>query len=68
MSAHQNRKAGLGDSMIVRDGVAYIPRRQVPRDAARHLPAVEGARDARVLGTNTETPRYICIGLAVIRI
>jgi hypothetical protein len=68
MSARQNRWAVIDDSMMGREGVAYVPRRQAPRDAARHLHAVEGAREARALDANTEAPRYICIGLAVIRI
>ena len=68
MSAHQNRKAVVDDSMMAHEGVAYVPRRQAPRDAARHLHAVEGAREARVLDANTDPPRYICVGLAVIRI
>ena len=53
---------------MVRDDVAYVPRRQAPRDAARHLHAVEGARDARVLDANTDVPRYIRVGFAIIRI
>ena len=68
MSAHQNRKTLVDDSILVRDGVAYAPRRQAPRDAARHLHAVEGARETRALRANTEAPRYICVGLAVIRV
>jgi len=68
MSAHQDRKTMVDDSMMAREGVAHTPRRHAPRDAARHLHAVDGARDARVLDANTDAPRYICIGLAVIRI
>jgi hypothetical protein len=64
MSAHQNRKAVVDASMMAREGVAYV----APRDAARHLHAVEGAREARVLDADTDAPRYICIGFAVIRI
>ena len=68
MSAHHGWKAVAAGSATVREGVAYVPRRQAPRDAARHLLAVEGAREARVLDANTEAPRYICVGLAVVRI
>lgn len=68
MSAHQDRRAVIDDTMMAREGVAYVPRRQAPRDAARHLHAVEGAREARVLDANTLAPRYICIGLTVIRV
>ncbi len=68
MSAHQNRKAAVDASMMVRESVAHVPRRRAPRDAARHLHAVEGAREARVLDANTDAPRYICVGLTVIRI
>jgi hypothetical protein len=68
MSAQQDRKTIVDDSTMAREDVAYVPRRQAPRDAARHLHAVEGARDARVLDANRSSPRHICVGLAVIHI
>ena len=47
---------------------ARAERRFTPRDAKLRLRAIEDARSPRVLDANTNTPRYLCVGFAVIRI
>jgi hypothetical protein len=68
MSAHAHHKTTADDSMAAREDAAYLPRRTAPGDTTRHLHAVEGAREARVLDANKSAPRYICVGFSVIRI